>query len=117
MKQPIPKSVLSKSQSRLVEILQRLNYGRVEELHVRNGEPVFDPAPRIIQKLKMGGENGPRPEAALQDFLLKHQTIEMLQAIADLGEGKILAIECKNGLCFSLEIEHRDAITGAHGHA
>lgn len=117
MNHPIPKSVLSKSQSRLVEILQRLNYGRVEELHVRNGEPVFDPAPRIIQKLKMGGENGPRPESALQDFLLKHQTIEMLQAIADLGEGTILAIECKNGLCFSLEIEHRDTSTGAQGHA
>ena len=117
MNQPILKSVLSKSQSRLVEILQRLNYGRVEELHVRNGEPVFDPAPRIIQKLKMGGENGPRPESALQDFLLKHQTIEMLQAIADLGEGKILAIECKSGLCFSLEIEHRDAVIEAQGHA
>jgi hypothetical protein len=115
--QSITKSVLSEPQSRLVELLQRLNFGRVEELHIRNGEPVFDPAPRIIQKLKMGGENGPRPEAALQDFLLKHQTIEMLQAIADLGDGKILAIECKNGLCFSLEIEHRDAVAGAQGHA
>ena len=117
MNQPIPKSVLSESQSRLVELLQRLNFGRVESLHVRNGEPVFDPAPRVIQKLKMGGENGPRPESALRDFLLKHQTIEMLQAIADLGEGEILALEVKNGLCFSLEIEHKESGAGAQSHA
>lgn len=112
MKQPIPKSVLSKSQSRLIELLQKLNFGRVEGLHVRNGEPVFDPAPRVVQKLKMGADNSPRPESALQDFLLKHQTIEMLQAIADLGEGQVLAIEVKNGLCFSLEIEHPVPSTG-----
>jgi hypothetical protein len=112
LNQRITKSILSESQSRLVELLQRLNFGRVEGLHVQNGEPLFDPAPRIIQKLKMGAENGPRPESALQDFLLKHQTIEMLQAIADLGDGEVLAIEVKNGLCFSLEIEHRDMCTG-----
>jgi hypothetical protein len=115
--QPTTKSVLSESQSRLVELLQRLNFGRVEGLHVRNGEPFFDPAPRIIQKLKMGGENGPRPEATLRDFLLKHQTIEMLEALADLGEGEVLAMEVKNGLCFSLEIEHRDVPTGVGNHA
>ena len=115
MNQPITKSVLSDSQSRLVELLQRLNFGRVEGLHVRNGEPVFDPAPRVVQKVKMGADNSPRPEAALRDFLLKHQTIEMLQAIADLGEGKVLTIEVKNGLCFSLELEHRfPSVGGSH---
>lgn len=117
MNQPITKSVLSEAQSRLVELLQRLNFGRVEGLHVRNGEPVFDPAPRVVQKLKMGADNAPRPEAVLRDFLLKHQTIEMFQAIADLGEGQVLAIEVKNGLPFSLELEHRSPCTGAQSHA
>jgi hypothetical protein len=115
--QPIAKSTLSDAQCQLIELLQRLNFGRVEGLHVRGGEPVFDPAPRVIQKFKPGAENGPRPETSLRDFLLKRQTLEMLQAIADLGEGKILAIECKNGLCFSLEIELRAESAGAQSRA
>ena len=51
MRTPISKSLLPEPQSRLVEILQRLNFGRIERLLVRNGMPVFDPPPRIIQKL------------------------------------------------------------------
>jgi hypothetical protein len=47
--------------------MQRLNFGRIENLHVRGGEPVFDPAPRVSKKLKIGGENDPRPEAACED--------------------------------------------------
>jgi hypothetical protein len=110
--QPITKSVLSEPQSRLVEMLQRLNFGRIEALQVRGGVPVFVPPPRIVQKLKMGGDNAPRPEAELQDFLLKRPTIEMLQAIAELGEGVVLSIDVKHGLPFALEIEQRTQDAG-----
>lgn len=114
---PISKSTLSKAQSDLVGLLQRLNFGRIEGLIIRSGEPVFDPAPRVVQKLKMGGDNGPRPEAALQDFWLKRNTVEMLQAIASLGDGEVLAIEVKHGLPFSMEVEHRQEpmAGGRHG--
>jgi hypothetical protein len=105
--QPVTKSTLSDAQSQLIVLLQRLNFGRLEGLHVRGGEPIFDPAPRVVQKLKMGADNSPRPEVGLQDFWLKAQTIEMLDAIARIGDGKVLAIEVKNGLCFSVEIEHK----------
>jgi hypothetical protein len=104
--QPTAKSDLSEGQRRLVELLQRINFGRIEHLRVRGGLPLFEPAPRIIRTLKMGADNQPRSEAELQDFSLKRQTIEMLQVIADLGEGEILLIEAKNGLAFSMEIEH-----------
>jgi hypothetical protein len=107
MNQPITKSSLSDAQRHLVDLLQRLNFGRIEGLHVRCGEPVFDPAPRVIQKLKMGGENAPRPEIALDDFLLKHQVIEMLQAIADLPDGFVLTIEVRHGLPHVIEAEER----------
>jgi len=105
--QPIAKSVLSEAQSRLVELLQRLNFGRIEGLQVREGVPVFEPPPRIVQKLKMGGDNAPRPEADLQDFRLNRPTIDMLRAIANLRDGVILSIDVKHGLAFVLEIEHR----------
>ena len=85
--------------------MQRLNFGRIEDLTVRGGEPVFDPAPRVIQKVKIGGENGPRTELTCVDFLLKKQTIELLDAISALGEGTVLTIDVKHGLPFAVEIE------------
>ena len=107
MNQPITKSSLSGAQGRLVELLQTLNFGRIEGLRVEAGQPMFEPAPRLIQKLKMGGENGPRHETTLPDFWLKQQTSEMLAAIAQLGDGQVLSIEVKYGLPFSMEVEHR----------
>jgi hypothetical protein len=93
--------------------MQRLNFGRIQNLVVRDGEPVFDPAPKVIQKVKIGGENGPRPELSCEDFLLKKQTVELLEAIADLGDGTVLIIDVKHGLPFAVEIELAAAIDSA----
>jgi hypothetical protein len=113
---PVTKSVLSEPQTRLVELLQKLNFGRIEGLQVRYGEPVFDPAPHIVQKLKMGGDNSPRPESRLPDFWLKKQIVELLETIATLGEGEIRSIEIAHGLPLLVEIEHR-SIPGGSAHA
>jgi hypothetical protein len=59
----------------------------------------------VIQKVKIGGENGPRTEFSSTDFLLKKQMIELVEAIASLGEGKVLTIDVKHGLPFAVEIE------------
>jgi hypothetical protein len=112
LNQPITKSSLSEAQGRLVELLQNLNFGRIEGLQVKGGEPTFEPAPRIVRKLKIGGENGPRRENALPDFWLKQQTSEMLEAIAELGEGVILSIEVKHGLPFAMEVEQQPTSNG-----
>lgn len=107
MNHPATKAALSKPQSRLVELLQQINFGRIERLHVKGGVPVFDPPPLVIQKLKMGGDNGPRPEADLADFLLKRSTVELLETIAGVGNGEVRSIEIKNGLAFAVEVELR----------
>lgn len=112
MSQPVSKSTLSEGQCRLVELLQRLNFGRIENLCVRGGEPVFDPAPRVIQKLKMGGENAARPEANLDDFLLRRSVIEMLEAISKIGDGEVLFIEARYGLPCIVEIEKNPSVSG-----
>jgi len=96
---------LSEPHRSLVELMQRLNFGRIEYLKVRSGEPIFDPPPRIVQKGKIGGENGPRPEFSYDDLLLKKQTLELLTAIVELGDGTVLSIEVKHGLPFAVEIE------------
>ena len=83
MAKPITSSSLSEAQRRLVHLLQKVNFGKIEGLQIRSGDPVFEPPPRIVQKLKMGGDNGPRAEAELPDFWLKRPTVEG-QAVSNL---------------------------------
>jgi hypothetical protein len=107
LNQPITKSSLTPGMARLIELLQELNFGRIEALAIRGGQPVFDPPPRVIQKLKMGADNAPRPEIGSADFRLKDGVIELLEVIARLENGEIRSIEVRCGLPVSAEVEWR----------
>lgn len=99
------KASLSASRRRLLEAMQRLNFGRIEGLAIRNGEPVFQPAPRMIQDIKIGGENGPRPELTIDDFALKSSVIELFDHLSRIGDGTLESIEVKYGMPFKLVVE------------
>jgi hypothetical protein len=115
--QQIAKSSLSDRQRQLVDLLQERPFSRIENLHVTGGEPDFTCPPKVIQRLKMGADNGSRPEAGLPDFWLKKQLVELLETIAELGEGEIRSIEVVHGLPLTVEIERRPALDGACSHA
>ena len=84
-----------------VRICQRLNFGRIENLHVRNGEPVFDPPPSTTEERKFAAaENGPRTEGSLHPPRLKQQMVEMFALFDQLKNGSISVIEVKHGLPF-----------------
>ena len=86
--------------------MQRINFGRIEGLSIRRGEPVFEPAPRIIQDIKIcGGENGPMAEVARDDFALKSQVVEMFEHLSRLDEGSVAVIHVQHGLPCRLTIE------------
>lgn len=97
-------SGLSESRRRLVDTMRQMWFGRIENLAVRNGEPSFDPAPRIIREVKFGGENAPRPESN-HDFALKSQVVELLDHLTEIGDGSVQSIEVKYGLPFRLIVQ------------
>ena len=99
------KSSLSPPPVRLIELMQWINYGRIEGLSVRGGQPVFDPPPRIVREIKFGGENGSRPEVAKADFALKAEVLELFAQMEALGDGVIRSIEVKHGLPFKMTVE------------
>ncbi len=101
----ITKSSLTGDQAQLVKLMQALNFGRIEELGVRGGQPVFDPKPRVIQKVKIGADNAPRPEFLSADFRLKNGIVELLAMIERLRDGEVRSIEIRCGLPVSAEIE------------
>ncbi len=98
------KASLSPARRRLLELLQQVNFGRLESLVIVNGEPVFDPPPRIVREIKFGGENGPRQELGAEDFLLKAQAVELLAFFDELQNGVIDTLEIKHGLPFRMVV-------------
>ena len=105
MKDLQTKSSLSPAQKRLVELLQIVNFGTIENLFVRAGDPVFEPAPKVIRSIKVGGENGARRELALADFALRDPVIELFQHLRSIRDGKVTAIQIRCGLPCQIIVE------------
>jgi hypothetical protein len=102
------KSSLSATQKRLLETLQKTNYGRVEGLSVLDGEPVWNPAPRVVKDIKLGSaETGVRAEFESADFALKREHIELFEQLRRFGSGIVECIEIKGGLPFRLMLDQR----------
>jgi hypothetical protein len=87
--------------------MQSVNYGRVEDLHVRNGEPSFEPAPKVYRTVKLCAQNGPRPELCAEDFALKGKIVELFDHLRQIGEGMIDVLEIAAGLPLLFEVEHK----------
>lgn len=105
MKANPSKQNLSEARRQLVGLMQRINFGRIFDLEVRDGQPVMDPPPRVVREIKFGADNGPRPEVAKADFTLKAQVRDLFAQLEALGDGVIPCIEIQRGLPFRMTVE------------
>lgn len=96
--EPKTKASLSPQRQRLIEILQETNFGSLEGLHVLDGEPVFTPPPQRVRVVRFLGENGPRPEATKNDFVLKAKVGELLASLDAIRCGVIDSIKVEHGI-------------------
>ena len=101
----LTKSSLSTPQQRLLETLQKTNYGRIEGLCVSEGEPVFSPPPRVVKDVKLGADSGARHELESSDFVLKREHVELFEQLRRFGNGTIECLVIKGGLPFLLTLE------------
>jgi hypothetical protein len=99
----LTKARLSACRRRLLTEMQRINFGRIENLQIEEGEPRLDTA-TVIRVLKLGADNKPRPELSLSDFALKQPVIELFSMMSSLRNGTISSIELKYGMPFSMEV-------------
>lgn len=75
----------------------------------RAHQPVFDPPPTMIREHKFAAENGPRPELASTDFLLKRQIAELFAFFDERQNGVIDVLEIKHGLPFRMIVTEERA--------
>ena len=99
-------SDLTPARRRLVAEMQRLGYGHIEGLLVRNGEPQFG-AHTAVRKIKLGADNRPRPALDDPGMVLKQTVVELLDHLAALGDGVIRCLQLQDGLPTCIEIEER----------
>jgi hypothetical protein len=86
----------------LVTAMQKNPFSRIENLQIRDCNPVFGPATRWTAETKLGSADSERSEAVLADFALKREHIELFSQFDRIGSGEILALEVRAGLPFRI---------------
>lgn len=97
-------SDLNPSREQLVRLMQRIGFGRVENLLVRSGDPVLE-GHRVKTEIRLPGQNGPRPEVDLEDFVLRSEVLEMFARLDQLRDGVVESIQVKHGLPFLITVD------------
>lgn len=98
-------SHLSSPRQTLVRIAQRLGFGAIRQLHVRGGDPFFDPEPSVLVRRKNGATSLPHPAIQSDDFVLKREWVDFFDDLAMIGDGVILKVEVAHGLPIVHEFE------------
>lgn len=93
---------LHPSQLELLRVIEELGFGRIERVHVRGGKPQFEPAPDIVQEIKLASDVEPRA----QQYNNPHTKDEFERLFGELnrlGDG-VVNIECRHGVPFKLAV-------------
>jgi len=98
-------SSLSPSRKILVELMHELNFGQIENLHVRCGEPCFSPTPIVAKDIVFGKSNGAHAEWDGEDFALKKQVVELFDWFEMTGNSLVYLLIIQNGLPVKMKLQ------------
>jgi len=105
----VSKQDLSSCRASLLTLMQSINFGWIERLPIRHGEPILSPRPTVVREHRFGGENGPRPELGVSNFSVKSEIIELLAFFDELQNGVIDVLQVKHGLPFRMTVAEESA--------
>jgi hypothetical protein len=99
------RSELLESERMLVELIENLNFGRIERLQFRGGMPILQPLPRVVAAVKMTGEDHKANSEIRSGSCLRQSLMELFALMRRVSDGELLLIEVRHGLPCSVEIE------------
>lgn len=100
---------LSQPRRRLLRLFQWINFGQMQGLVVHEGEPLFDPPPKILRTIKFG--TAPSEKGGANDYLLKQQALEMFHHFDRLQNTTIVSLDVKAGLPFRMTLDDTDDLS------
>jgi len=105
--QPQSIGTLSFNKRRLVELMRELNYGRINQLYIKCGEPYFTPPPVVIKDIDLGKaknivQNVYCPQT---EYFLKKQIIVLFDCMKIEGDGIVNTLIVQDGLPVRMKLE------------
>jgi hypothetical protein len=108
MDRPIRFAQLSSARQSLVRLFQSTNYGWVQNLEVRDGEPVLSgPGPIVFIDVRLDSAESARGELALEDFALCAEVCRLMSLMDQIEDGTISKIEVRAGVPRRITLEKR----------
>jgi len=98
------KSELNAAQDLLVQIMREHQFGRIENLPVRAGQPIIEPYVRVVRIARLGSKSGMTKTSRTDEFELKKQVRDLFDELARLHNGTVIKLEFRHGLPFLVEI-------------
>jgi len=96
--------LLPPEQQRLVRLFQKIRYGRIHRLRVRDGRADLAAGVPWTRTVKVHGENAPHPCSRETDFSLRREIVEFFRLLQSVGDGEITDIQVRDGLPFTFEV-------------
>jgi hypothetical protein len=106
-------SQLSAPRRALLRACQAINHGTIENLEVRNSEPMLDPLPVMLKDVKLDLDDGPRPELALHDFVVSGEVSRLMRLLDEMKCGTLRRVEVRAGIPRRIVLESQ--VLGAPG--
>jgi len=94
---------LSPGQRSLVDLMHLHQFGRIENMSVRDGQPILDSTVNVVRVVRLAGNGHGTTSVAGDEFELKRLVRELVTELARLGNGKVIRLEFRHGLPFLLE--------------
>ena len=91
-------SDLSPARRTLVRLCQSLNYGQIQDICVRDGDPVLSPSSAVLVEFKLDADEEQRKEAELVDFELRSEVRRLMFLLDKMKDGRIECIEVRAGI-------------------
>ena len=99
------KSDLSYPRQQLVELMQEINFGRIENLNVVGAEPELSAA-RVTRDIVFGKDNAAHPARAKADFEIKEQHTELFRFLNHQRTLTIETLVVQHGLPIRMTVSH-----------
>jgi hypothetical protein len=101
----LTKRSLGPAQLKLVEAIEELGFGRIDQIPVCDGSPCLERATQTVREINLGSE--PKPfERCLADLTLKAEFERLLNELSQLGDG-LVDVEIRHGAPFKLLVRRR----------
>ena len=100
---PLATQDLSPGQRSLVELMHKHQFGRIENMPVRAGDPVLNREVKVVRVSRLGGGSNAAKVTRTDEFELKRQVRDLFEELARLENGTVIRLEFRHGMPFLIE--------------